>query len=148
MAALNGHGLRLSLPPGWDGHVYRRPVLAPDVGRAIVHAGNFPLPPERGDFGSGAVEVMGARHTLLVLFEQNPASAGSALYNTPYSPLRPGDFSPNGLQKMIDGQAGAQRFFRVGRRAFTLYAVAGSYANRAAAAQSVNAALATLGVDA
>src|SRR5205814_916377 len=82
------YGLAVDLPPGWAGRVTRRPVdpappavrtFAAASGRdltesthAVAHLANFPLPENRGDFGSGAVEVMGPRDVLVVLLEYHP----------------------------------------------------------------------------
>ena len=48
------------------------------------------------------------------------------------------------MQRAIAGQAGVQYFFNEGGRAFCLYAVIGSYAQRAALVPKVNAVLATV----
>ena len=143
MAELSGHGLHLPLPGGWEGQVFRR-FSEGAITHAVLHAANFPLPPVRGDFGSGAVEVMGPGHSLLVLFEHEPAAAGKPLFAAALRPLRPEDFSPNGLQRMRPGQSGTQQFFSRTGRAFTLYAVLGSHAQRFALGPALNAVLASL----
>ena len=147
MAELSGHGLHLPLPGGWEGQVFRRFSSPGTVTHAVLHAANFPLPPERGDFGSGAVEVMGPRHSLLVLFEHEAAAAGKPLFAGPLRPLQPEDFSPNGLQRTLPGQSGAQQFFSRTGRAFTLYAVLGSHGERYSLGPALNAVLASLRVD-
>jgi hypothetical protein len=147
MASLNGHGLRLDLPTGWEGQVFRRSARPGAAARAVLHAANFPLPPQRGDFGSGAVDAMGPRHVLVVLFEQDPAAADMPLFRQPLTRLGPQDFNPNGLQRALPGQAGAQRFFSHNGRAFTLYVVLGSHALRNSLAPLVNTVLAPLAVD-
>src|SRR5262249_26551717 len=85
------------------------------------------LPPGRGDFGSGAVEVMGAEHAFVALLEYDPAEAGQPLFAACGMP-RPSvaDFAPNALQRPLRGQLGCQRFFTDHGRAFCLYAVLGS----------------------
>ena len=45
-----------------------------------VHAATFPLPPVRGDYGSGAVEIMGPDDVFVSLLEFGPSSAGSPLF--------------------------------------------------------------------
>ena len=57
------------------------------------------------------------------------------------------DFSPTVMQRAIPGQAGCQFFFNEGGRAFCLYAVIGSYAQRATLVAKVNAVLATVQID-
>jgi hypothetical protein len=145
---LTGHGFAVSLPSGWEGRIGLRgapvgvaavasapqvrqapAVLDPAVGiaRPVVHLANFGLPSERGDFGSGAVGLMGPRHVLLVLFEHGPESVGTALFKAEGMPMpQPHQFHPNTLQRRIPGQLGYQRFFTHAGRAFCLYAVLGS----------------------
>ena len=85
---LSGHGITTDLPAGWEGRITKR--VTP-TGRAdgrgtlgevpgpVVHLANFALPEQRGDFGSGAVDLMGSGHVLLTLFEYGPDSGGRAL---------------------------------------------------------------------
>ena len=56
---------------------------------------------------------------------------------------RADDFNPNVLQRAIRGQAGVQRFFQEAGRAFCLYVVLGSLANRDRLVPAVNRVLAT-----
>lgn len=112
----------------------------------ILHLANFPLPPVRGDYGGGAVELMGRGGIFISLLEHDPAEASSALFRhagVPW-PLRESDFDPQQMQRTIRGQAGCQRFFTHAGRAFCLYVVIGSYALRAVLVPEVNAALATV----
>jgi hypothetical protein len=95
---------------------------------ALAHLGNFPLPPDRGDFGSGAVDQMLARDAFVALLEYEPASAGTALFAHRGLPrnLAGADFSRASLQRTIEGQAGTQVFFNEAGRAFCLYVVLGA----------------------
>lgn len=97
----------------------------------VVHLANFPLPPNRGDYGSGAVERMDATDALIVLFEFGPESLGTALFHPRGLPriMRPGDFSPSALQRRLPGQLGYQKFFTEAGRAFSLYVVLGAQRN-------------------
>lgn len=97
----------------------------------VVHLANFPLPPNRGDYGSGAVERMGAADALIVLFEFGPESLGTALFRPRGLPrtVRPVDFSPNALQRRLPGQLGFQTFFTEAGRTFSLYVVLGAQRN-------------------
>jgi hypothetical protein len=141
---LDRHGLRLDLPGGWDGRIYRR-----SVGRghtsSILHAGNFALPGDRGDYGSGAVERMQARHVFVALIEHDRSAAGLGLFARQGfpAPLRPSDFSRHVLQRTLPGQSGVQRFFSLEGRAFCLYVVLGSHAARGRLVPMVNTMLAT-----
>jgi uncharacterized surface protein with fasciclin (FAS1) repeats len=58
------------------------------------------------------------------------------------------DFSPSVLQRTIRGQAGVQQFFQDSGRAFCLYVVLGSFANRRKVVAAVNGVLASLQIDA
>jgi hypothetical protein len=139
---LQAYGVTTELPPGWEGRAtLRRPPAAqrsidPDAAGAkgwqgevpnpVIHLANFPLPEDRGDFGSGAVDLMGAEHVFVSLFEYGPESVGQALFRSQGVPtLRPRMFSPSALQRTLAGQAGCQRFFTAGGRAFCLYVVLG-----------------------
>lgn len=138
------HGLAVDPPPGWDVRIYRRAADIPGATtHAVLHAANFALPANRGDFGSGAVEVMGPRHVLVVLFEYGADSAGTSLFAKRPRPLAfgPEDFRPNQLQRTIPGQAGTQAFFAENGRAFCLYVVLGSHHNRAGLVPLVNSAV-------
>lgn len=146
---IEAHGIRAELPAGWEGRLGRRrpgtmtgargrtgtdgssggamtEVVGEDTG-PVLHMGNFALPEDRGDFGSGAVDLMGAGHLLLVLVEYGPDSVGTALFPTVSAiPRLTGRmFSNRALQRVQRGQAGAQRFFTLVGRAFCLYAVVG-----------------------
>ena len=161
MSTLRAFGIAVTPPSGWDGELYLRgePALlaaasadpagvAPPAGTpvtAILHTASFPLPVGRGDYGGGAVELMNPTDVFVSLLEHDPAEANAPLFAAPPPwPLGVDDFSPRSLQRRIGGHGGCQRFFRVGRRAFCLYVVLGSYANRAALLPSVNAMLASL----
>ena len=81
MATIRAHGIDVGLPAGWDGRISVRADGAPEAAftaagthaatlrsRPVVHLANFGLPADRGDFGSGAVELMGDRDVFVVLF--------------------------------------------------------------------------------
>jgi hypothetical protein len=126
-------GLSVATPRGWDARIYRRTAGTPgEVTRPVLHAADFPLPNVRGDYGSGAVEIMGPNHVFLSLIQFDQADAATPLFDKPRpTRLSPGEFGPNQLQRAIAGQAGAQFFFVDKGRPFCLYVVIGSYANRA-----------------
>lgn len=146
---IEAHGIRAELPSGWEGRISRRapstdpasraPRSAPEDGAApsgpalgedtgpVLHLANFALPENRGDFGSGAVDVMGTGHLLVVLVEYGADSAGTALFPavSRVPALTPRMFTPHGLQRVNPRQAGAQHFFTLNGRAFCLYSVVG-----------------------
>ena len=150
---LQAHGIETRLPPGWEGRISVRP--SPDGTRTavghpgevihpVVHLANFPLPENRGDFGSGAVDVMGPDDALVVLFEYGPECAGTALFRRRGLPRRltPSMFSSSALQRTHPGQAGCQIFFTASGRAFCCYAVLGRQASATRVLPQVNATLA------
>ena len=53
MTVLEAHGLRIELPRGWSGRVFRR-----EGGGATLHAGDFQLPLDDGEFGDQSTDVM------------------------------------------------------------------------------------------
>jgi hypothetical protein len=143
------HGLAVHAPPGWDTRIYRRDDSgAGERAHPILHAGTFPLPSARGDFGSGAVDRMRAEDVLVVLVEYDAASARTALFSRRGMP-RPSaaDFSPRQLQRTLAGQSGGQWFFHIGDRAFCLYVVLGSHARRTRLVPRVHDLLDRLTVD-
>jgi hypothetical protein len=149
---LAAHGIETELPPGWEGRIGLRtqPTAAtraighPDeVAHPIVHLANFALPEQRGDFGSGAVDLMDERHVLIVLFEYGPECANTALFAHQGMPrkLTPSMFSSSALQRTLPGQAGCQLWFTEGDRAFCCYAVLGRQAAATRVLPQANATL-------
>lgn len=129
LTTVAAHGLRVDLPQRWEARVYLRDSTAGENEsiNPIVHFGNFALPPRRGDYGSGAVEVMRAAHAFIALVEFGAAEVGTPLFAAQGVP-RPAlaDFAPNALQRRLPGQLGVQRFFTENGRTFCLYVVLGS----------------------
>lgn len=151
MVTLEGSGITARLPAGWEGEITSDHGLLSDGSRrpTLGHFANFPLPRLRGDYGSGAVESMEPGDVMVMLFEFDRESAGSALFaheGVPH-PLVAGDFDRNGLQRTIQGQSGVQRFFSQSGRAFCLYVVAGSHIDRADVLPAVNSVLATIEIE-
>ncbi|WCO68842.1 hypothetical protein PO878_08910 [Iamia majanohamensis] len=136
---IQAHGIRAQLPAGWEGRLGKRAATGPAERRKggttavsedtgpVLHMANFALPEDRGDFGSGAVDVMGTGHVLVAVVEYGPDSAGTALFPTVsrVPRLTTRMFSTQALQRVQRGQAGAQRFFTLNGRAFCLYVVLG-----------------------
>jgi len=148
---MTAHGIEVDVPPGWDGEIYQRsegfgPLSeSADDTEPVVHLANFPLVPNRGDFGSGAVEIMGAENLLVVLFEYGSDSVGTALFAASGIPtVAAEDFSPERMQRPLPGQSGAQYFFNDSGRAFCLYVALGSHARRRQLVPEVNQILSTL----
>jgi hypothetical protein len=123
---------------------------APSAGAplATVHAANFPLPPARGDYGSGAVEAMPFDGVFVALLEFAPDSRDTALFGHEGLPipLDPAAFSPRQLQRPQRSQAGLQLFFTSAGRPFCLYVVIGDLNQRAALVARANDLLAGLAI--
>lgn len=161
MAELRGQDVACTLPAGWDGRITVRNDGAPEAFRSgdfelftaqpqpVVHLANFGLPEERGDFGSGAVELMGMRDVFIVLFEYEPEAASTPLFKRTGIPrnLTTNAFDATMLRRGIAGQAGYQTFFHEAGRAFCLYVVLGSGKRRAPLVALVNSVLATVRIE-
>lgn len=149
MEKLTRQGLEIELPDGWDGRIYRREADGAAVTRRALHAANFALPPNPGDYAVGAVERMQPGDVLVVLLEFDPARAGAGLFRNEGLPtgLAATDFSPTAMPRAIPGRTAAQWFFTLNGRALCLYVVLGSHQQRAEALPLVNAVVQTLKVD-
>ena len=141
-------GLGVVPPSGWEATIYRRPPAIGERTFPLVHAATVPIPSERGDYGGGVVELLGPSDVFVSLLEFGPDSAQSPLFNTVSAipALTPDAFRPRQLQRVIRGQAGAQRFVTVQGRAFCLYAVIGSITNRIPLAGRANELIGALSV--
>ena len=123
MTVLEAHGLRVELPRGWSGRVFRRPA-----GGATLHAGNFQLPLEDGEFGDRSTAQMPARGCFLALAEYLAGAGlepGKGLFAPRRIPrtLDPTALRTTGLAHPRPGQAGMQHFFTAAGRPFCLYVV-------------------------
>lgn len=161
-------GIAVDLPAGWDALLYRREELptaadgtfsrqslepgalerlAPGATtHPVLHTASFPMPPDRGDYGSGAVDVMETQDIFVSLLEFHPDAAKTPLFARQGIPqgLSSDDFGAAALQRSLPGQSGCQRFFSVQGRAFCLYVVLGSHARRHLLVPTVNALLESL----
>lgn len=150
---LSAFGITTDLPAGWEGRITKRVTPGQhevartrgtpgEVPNPVVHLANFALPEQRGDFGSGAVELMGAGHLFITLFEYGPESVGQALFAARGIPtLRASMFNPAALQRAVAGQAGCQRWFTAASRAFCAYVVLGRHTEAPALVPHANVVL-------
>jgi hypothetical protein len=158
---LAGHGLQVALPRRWEGRLYLRDT-APRAGahatayghpgenaNPVLHLANFALLPDRGDFGSGAVEAMGDQHCFVSLIEYDTEEAGRPLFaDRGFPRLTVRDFGPHQLQRKVAGQLGTQKFFTERGRAFCLYVVLGSQRYAVSLVQEIHEVVAGLRVTA
>lgn len=148
MATIDAHGIRAQLPGGFEGRIFVRP---PTHGPTypVAQFASFAIPDDIGDFGSGAVHLMGASDVFATLFEYGPESVGRALFARQGRPasFAQSDFSPMRLRRGIPGQSGTQCFFTEGGRPFSLYAVLGSHAMRRTLVPRVNDVLGCFSVN-
>jgi hypothetical protein len=147
---VRAHGLRVEAPAAWDVRVYRRSqrgLPAEERTYPVIHAATFPMPAARGDYGSGAVELMRASDVFVVLLEQDREATQTQLFNRRRMPtVQARDFSPNALQRTLHGQSGVQYFFQTSGRAFCLYVVIGSHARRRQLAGIADALVASISI--
>jgi hypothetical protein len=120
---LTAHGVRIELPRGWSGRMFKRPG-----GGATLHAGDFELPLDDGEFGDQSTAVMPPGATFLALTEYRPGAGlepGRGLFARRRIPttLDPTSFSARGMAHPRPGQVGKQEFFTASGRPFCLYVV-------------------------
>ncbi len=159
---LSAAGLSIAVPRGWDARIrwttsapaapipalhLDEPVPAGGTSNAVLHVANFGLPAQRGDYGSGAVELMTTRNVFAALVEFDPEAAATALFAPVGLPrVRATRFGPDAMQRVLPRMCGAQWFFQVGGRALCLYAVLGSYALRRPLAAELDAVVQRIGI--
>lgn len=159
------YGLTANPPPGWHVAVTRRPGALPppppapgtmqpsavmqhvEVTRPVLHACTRPLPPDRGDFGTGAVDLLGPNDIFVALVDYGPDVADQGLFERRGIPkLAPSQFAPNAMQRVLPGMSAAQHFFSSGGRAFCLFTVLGSHARRMASVPRAAAMVGSLAI--
>lgn len=123
MSMLEAHGLRIELPRGWSGRIFKRPE-----GGATLHAGDFELPLDDGEFGDQSTAAMPPGAMFLALTEYRPGAGlepGKGLFSSRRVPtvLDPTSFSARGMAHARPGQLGRQEFFTTAGRPFCLYLV-------------------------
>ncbi len=145
MPTIRAHGIAAQLPALFEGRIFVRPASV-GMSYPVGQFATFPIPDDVGDFGSGAVTLMGPEDVFATLFEYGPESVGTALFSAQGRPssFTPGDFSPMRLRRGIPGQSGTQRFFTEAGRPFSFYAVLGSHVRRELLVPSVNELISSL----
>jgi hypothetical protein len=145
VATIGAHGITARLPNGFEGRIFVRPATV-GVTYPVGQFATFPIPDDIGDFGSGAVTLMGPSDVFATLFEYGPQSVGTALFARRGRPpaLAAGDFSPMTLRRGIPGQSGTQWFFTEAGRPFCFYAVLGTHTQRRLLVPRVNEVLGSL----
>jgi hypothetical protein len=152
------YGLQADPPKGWHVAVTRRPGAEPpapgariaavddqDVTRPVLHACTRVMPAERGDFGSGVVDLLGPDDVFIALVDYGTEVADQGLFEKQGLPrLAPSQFGPNRMQRPLPGMSASQHFFSSGGRAFCLFTVLGSHARRMAAVPRAAALVNTL----
>ena len=152
MSRISRAGIGVDVPEGWEASLTGGGFSLLENGAkepTLLHLSSSPLPPDRGSFGSGAVESMGPNDIMIVLFEYGPESVGTPLFASSGVPrsVDPGLFDRDALQHGVPGQSGLQQFFSHRGRAFCLYVVLGSHIDRADLVPRVNAVLETLDIE-
>jgi hypothetical protein len=138
---LAGLGLRVELPPSWDGRIIG------SQGRAVLHAASFPLPATGGDDLAGAAaERIPADGVLIALLEMGPDVLGSVLYaNEGVPEIAPAQIAPGVASGPIPERAGGgEEALHAAGRPFMLYVAVGTAADAEALAGEADAVLETL----
>lgn len=152
------HGMGAKAPKGWTVEVRRLPGAEPvapgarlaaaheqDVTRGVLHACTRAMPADRGDFGSGVVDLLGPDDVFVALVDYGTEVADQGLFEKQGVPrLAPSQFAPNRLQRPLPGLSASQHFFSSGGRAFCLFTVIGSHARRMASVRRAEALVRTL----
>jgi hypothetical protein len=120
---ISAHGIELELPSRWSGRAFRRPA-----GNATLHAGDFALALQDGEFGDRSTAQMPAGAAFLALVEYLPGDGlqpDRGLFESRRIPLPldPSGFASRRLAHPRPGQSGMQHFFTSGGRPFCLYVV-------------------------
>ena len=147
MTVLSAEGITVELPPGWEGVIGRRSTREDgSLRNAVAHFASFPLPARRGDFGAGAVDLMGPGDAFIALFDYGRPSAQTALFavDGPPAVIDASQFDRSVLQKPLPLQSGIQRFFTAAGRGLCLYIVVGSHVDRADVVPEINRVLSSL----
>jgi hypothetical protein len=149
---VESEGMRMALEPGWEIRI-RKGADEAAGGKAlpVLHAATVPIPRDRGDFGSGLVETLGIEDAFLSIVEYGEEAVGTALFPVVArlpGMILPDEFDPSQLQRAIAGQAGLQRFFTLGDRAFCVYTVVGAFSRRAFVVPKVRGLLGGLEIQA
>ena len=108
---LRAHDLAVDLPPKWEGRIFRHPG-----GEPTMHAANFALPPEDGNYGARATGSMGKGGAFVAITEFEPELVNEPLFHRGGLPrkLRAADLHPRSMMRPRPGFAGVQRFFTTG----------------------------------
>jgi hypothetical protein len=147
MTVLSAEGITVTLPPGWEGVIGHESTMEDGSVRPVIaHFATFPLPARRGDFGGGAVDLMGPDDAFIVVFDYGRQSAGTALFaaDGPPAAIDAGHFDRSVLQKPLPLQSAVQRFFTASGRAMCLYVVVGRHIDRAEVLPAINSFLGSL----
>jgi hypothetical protein len=145
---LTAHGIRVELPHGWSARLFSR-----GGGVATLHAGNFTLALDDGEFGDRSTAGMHAGASFVSLTEYRPGaglapSTGLFAARRIPRPLDPTAFAATGLAHPRPGQVGAQHFLTVSGRPFCLYVVlAGARGTRRHQLAVVDHVLASLEIE-
>jgi hypothetical protein len=146
---ISAMGMTVGPPPGWEATIYRRHSDPGGQTYPVMHAATVALPADRGDYGSGLVELLGPDDVFVSVLDFGPAAASTRLFESlgGIPGLTPDAFRSRQLQRTIRGQAGVQRFFNTKGRGFCLYSVIGSLTNRVPLTSRANELIGSLRIE-
>jgi hypothetical protein len=168
MATIQGYGLSVDVPDGWEGRVFREADPEEDDGRPTMHVGNFAMPTDDATYGSSIIKSMTSGGQMyMVLAEYTPdcllpntgatvpddpatvdiTQVGAVAFGNPGVPvLQVPDFFRDVVHgtTSLPNATAVQIPFTTAGRLFVLYAVVGDDSGLSTAVASLNDVLATL----
>lgn len=105
-ARIAAMGLAVTPPAGWEATIYRRSAGSGAQTHPILHAATMALPAERGDYGGGLVELLGAQDVFVGILDFGPDAARTPC-SSPWRPCPPSRPTPTG-RASCSGPSGAR----------------------------------------
>jgi hypothetical protein len=125
---ISGFDLTIDVPNGWQGRVYKRPVVGDDTTMPVLQASNLALAADDDDLAPATRQRLGPLDVVVVLLEQEPPRLreGEAEYPTITEAVSISAGDAVRIQSVPPEHAAFLRRFRSDERFFTLIVVFGS----------------------
>jgi len=147
---IEGFGISVDLPEGWEGRIFMDPDSQEEVGfKPVMHCANFQLVADNSNFAQGIIQTMGGGDSLLALVEYDASLVKSALFTSGHWPpiLAAADLKPNAFPgTRPDGLGANQNFTNVSGRAFCAYCVVGSQGDGTFDVEELNVVVGSIAV--
>jgi len=125
---LEGFGISVTIPAGWNGRLFDRFDAEPEfLTNPTLQAGSFTLPSDDGTFGQAAIRRMRVGDVFVVLYEAGgPEIANVGQYSATSLPrsIRADELQPRAAPAPVDGVNGKQWFMTKAGRPWVLYVAA------------------------